>query len=360
MTENLTVRYTIPISDEEWGGPSVAFYKWLPDGEAEALVRERDDLTTRLWLNRDCVASLGKVDDDTISRWVNITISKVYIEVFARNVSDELARFIYDERESWKNIHHGLNPESEEYKKLSDQYHDLAVKVLEQALALYNRFIAFVRNYKHQFWLPERPIKRHLLSSQNVSFQAQVRSEDYGWVTWYPKSTASFTVYVSDDDDVSIKKEDWSEIQKFIASDSRPNLILELLANAQLLIQENKRRSAIIEAVSALEIAVSEFAESPRIDSFVTEEFLSRMEVNSVGSQIEHLGFSGTVRYLLPILFPREILSTEILNNCQQAIEVRNNVIHHGQRDVNSSRIRPLVSSIRSACEILAQYTNQK
>src|SRR5256885_254267 len=114
MSEKLHVRHLIPFGDEEWVGPSMTFYKWLPDGESEVLVRQRDDITVRLWVDKDCVASLTPVDEEYISRWVNVSVNKVYVDVEISGVSDNLAAFIYHERDSPREIHHGVQPEDEE------------------------------------------------------------------------------------------------------------------------------------------------------------------------------------------------------------------------------------------------------
>lgn len=62
-----------------------------------------------------------------------------------------------------------------------------------------------------------------------------------------------------------ISKSDWNDLKGFAASDSRPDLMLELVANAEQLAADGYHRSAIIEGVSALEIAVSSFGRLPRL-----------------------------------------------------------------------------------------------
>jgi hypothetical protein len=357
MAKTLTIRHTIPISDEKWAGPYVTFYQWLPTGETEALVRETGDYTARLWIDRKCVASLSPVDDESLSRWVNITVQRVYVDVIVRGISDELAKFIHDERESPRGVHYGIGPEHEDYEQYSNRYLDLGLNVLELALKIYNRFIAYARNHKSQFWLPERPFDKTRLAVMNVAFEAKVRSKDHGWVRWCPPGTYAITIDTAGKE-TSIKKDDWVRLQEFVSGDSRPNIVLELLANAQLLIDEERRRSAIIEAASALEIAVSEFASSPKLDDLVAKDLLARLDSKSLHSQVKHLGFSGSIRYLLPLLFPADILPMDIIKSCQQVIEIRNNVVHNRQRDISPERIRLLVASVREACEILAKYTS--
>jgi len=154
-----------------------------------------------------------------------------------------------------------------------------------------------------------------MVSSMNNEFDAKVRSEDYEWIRWCPPKVDCLTFYGSSEK-ISISQDEWKLVQEFIESDARPNLISELLANAELLIDKEYRRSAIIEAVAALEIAVSNFGQNAKLDNLLTPEIVSRFDVANLSHQIKHIGFSGTVRFLVPFLFPPKILSGEILKHC--------------------------------------------
>lgn len=355
MSKILKVRYLIPFSDEEWVGPRMTFYQWLPDGENEFLIRQKDNTTARLWIDKDCVDSLTPVNEEYIRQWVNVSVNKVHVDIEITDVSEDLAAFIYNERDSPRNIHHDISPAHEEYSRLRSEYTALGLKVLKVALTTYNRFIAFARNHKSQYWLYERPLDENNMPSMNNFFLAKVDSKDHDWVRWCPPGTDMRTLHFSNGE-TSIKREEWKRLQEFVASDSRPNLILELLANAQLLIDEGHRRSAMIEAASALEIAVFKFSKKGKLDKLVNGDLSSRFDAKHLQSQIEHIGFSGSVSFLLPILFPPEVLPTEILNHCQEVIRIRNNVVHNGQRDVQEAIARPLIASIRRTCEVITQY----
>jgi len=353
------IRYLIPFANEEWVDQRITFYQWLPDGKNEVLIRQRDNITARLWIDKDFISVVTSIEEEEISRCVNLPINKVYVEVEVSEISEALARFVYDERDSPMGTHHGISPECEEYTTLKSEYEVLGLKVLKAALTLYNRFIAFARNHKSQYWLQERPFDGNRIPTMNNAFRAEIRSEDYDWVRWCPPSTdiIAIAIYLTDDE-TSIKREEWKQVQEFVASDSRPNLILELLANAQLLVDEGHRRNAIIEAASALEAAISAFAKKGKVDKLVASGLLSRFDVSQLQVQIEHMGFSASLRFLLPILFPAEVLSTEILNNCQEILKIRNNVIHNGQRDVDEKKARPLIVYAKQACEIIIQHTD--
>jgi len=95
MSQNLLGHHTIPVSDEERGGLNVTFYKWIPESDDAALIRRVGNLTSRLWLDRSCVSSLTKINDEDLSRWVNIQVSKVFVDVAVTSVPDDLAQFIY-------------------------------------------------------------------------------------------------------------------------------------------------------------------------------------------------------------------------------------------------------------------------
>jgi hypothetical protein len=351
----LTVRHLIPFGTEPWGERFVNFYQWAPADESEALVRKTPGYEARLWFDRSCIDAMAPADDDDISRWVNVRVGKVYVDVLIDGVPDELALFIRNERDSPRIVHHGITPEQEEYPQLHETYRELGIKVSEFALTTYNRFVAFARNHKGQYWLVERPFDRGLISSRNNEFNAKVRTEYYDWVRWCPSHPHMAVLYI-DGDELSIRRDEWSTVQDFISSNSRPSLVFELLANAWMLIDEGYRRSAIMDAVAALEQAVITFSQSPRLDGLIPVDILPRVDVSNLKNQVDHLGFSATVRYLLPLLFPAQILSTELLARCQEAVDIRNNIAHVGQRDVREEKVRPLVAALRHVCEILAQY----
>jgi hypothetical protein len=80
------------------------------------------------------------------------------------------------------------------------------------------------------------------------------------------------------------------------------------------------------------------------------------MNVHSLRQQVERLGLTCTVQYLLPMLFTEEKVPTEVLRGCQTAVGVRQTVVHKGQRDVDPARTRHYLESIRTLCGILKAY----
>ena len=83
----------------------------------------------------------------------------------------------------------------------------------------------------------------------------------------------------------------------------------------------------------------------------------SSLDREALGRQLDHLGLSATIRYLLPLILPVEVLPDDTLLTCQRAITVRGNVVHQGQRDVNTKETRAMLKALRQLCEILSRYT---
>ena len=277
-------------------------------------------------------------------------------------IHDDLARFIYNERvtpneqgDRWLFLHEGLKSGEPDYDEFAERYKDVGLKVLELALITYNRFITFARNAKGQYWLYERPYKPAKLNQDNNKFRAQFKLGDHDWFLWRPPTIDQFMVAKGDKKE-AIKREDWSSFQDFVSSSQKLDFVQELFANSELFLAEGRRRSAVIEAVSAFEITIFRFADSPNITSFTPEQ-RERFDLKHFRSQIHKLGLGGTTRLLLPLLFSPEQFPTKILNDCQEALTTRNNVVHNGKRDVEAAKAYMFVHSIKEACHILASVT---
>jgi len=55
MAKTLTIKYVISISNDEGDTSSIDFNKWLPIRENEVLVRKRNNIITRLRIEKNCI-----------------------------------------------------------------------------------------------------------------------------------------------------------------------------------------------------------------------------------------------------------------------------------------------------------------
>ncbi len=353
----LIVRHAIPTGEDQFG-TCVNFYRWIPAGREDAIIKNVDNFTVRLWIDKNCIADPSPLEEMSVEKCTNICVNKIYVDVEVRNVPEDLVAFIYNERDRPRGgIHYGIKPRDEKYDKFNNAYKELGGKVFKLAVKMYNRFISFVYANKGQYWLSKGLLDMDRMSNQipsfNVGCNAKVKSDNYDWVRWCPPFTDVIRIILPDED-ASVREDEWARIKEFIEDGSRTDLVLELLANAQSLLENGNRKSAVIEAVSALDVAIHNFAKSPLIPSGTIKE---RVNVNNLESEVKHLGLMVTVNHLLPILFPSNILTTNFLNQCREAIELRNNVVHNGMRDVSEERTRNLIYAVTKVCKILAEYT---
>jgi hypothetical protein len=220
-----------------------------------------------------------------------------------------------------------------------------------------NRFVRYVKVYKAQYWLEEIHVDMNLLSAELLRFRTQARIDRSNWFRWNPPRNMML-IAGSLDESRYITETDWLNIANFVTRNLRLTLVLELLSNAENILHKAYRRSAVIEAVSALEMAVDQFCKFPAHHLLRSDVELRPKILKSLHSQSEHLGFSTTFKYLIPLLLGPNQLPNDLLSSCNDAIDTRNQLVRGGQRDVSPERASTLVQSVRSACLVLRGLTS--
>ncbi len=353
MSKNILLQFEVLLSTETFGS-TMTFNRWIPR-EDNPIEFKNEQFTLRLWIDKDCI--FGKNSDEEIAHWVNIMVNKIKVEINIQNVDDQLATFIYDERESSRDIHHGIQPTDEGYDALSSKFNKLGQDAVKLTYDICNRFISYVRNEKGQYLLELLTYEEENIKSVYVGTNAKTKIDDGEWFRWNPSFVGVHKLTFGDNKE-SITEDDWGHIQEFVGTKKRTNLTNELLSNSMsLLFKYGHRRSAVIEAVTALEVALVSFSKKPDFKNFDFPADIGRIDIDNFGNQVKHSGTSLSIRYLLPILFKEEVLSTELLNKCQKAIETRNNIIHQGQRDIKTDLAEELVLALKQCSEILMEYT---
>lgn len=353
MPTNILIRLEIPFTLQT---QLLVFHRWLPSDESEALVWNQDKVNVRLWLDRKC-SMLAESDLAEIGEYVNIPLIRIYTDVEIQGMDDQLAEYIYElEKQPTSDAIKNLD---EQNTKLAESYLQIGQHVLHSALSAHNRLSTYVRIVKGQYWLEEYALDFDRMASDFASFRAKARIGNREWVKWRPTSTciAHGHPVTSEDLERYITKSDWQQAQEFLNSQTRPNLVLELLANAETLENSGYRRSALIEVVAALEVATARFIKAPKWEAIMNTELTNRLDKAKLQYDYENLGFSKTIRYFIPLLISEELLPRELLKQCQRAIEIRGNVVHQGQRDVGEEVVLPQLKAVRKTCAILSRFT---
>jgi hypothetical protein len=269
----------------------------------------------------------------------------ILIDVVVQDISPELATYI--EAKDFRRL-----PELSELE-LEREYEALGEKVLASAIKPLNRMIAYVRSVKGQYWLLPYEIDLNIMHSSFASFEAKGSIDAGNRFRFQPTRGDSITLVVGASDRY-VSESDWEKLEKFVVGSERTPLVADLLAGAERLAGNGYSRSALTEAVTALEVAISEFARSSEKVEHLGKAVGPRVGVDSFKRQVEHMGLSGTVNYLLPIVFPESVLSSEVIAGCKDAVTTRQNVVHNGQREV--SDLHRYISCIKACCRALQEY----
>jgi len=247
---------------------------------------------------------------------------------------------------------------TEEEEPLAERYVIHGREVFSLLADGVNRLLTFIRVEKGQFWLDPLEIDLDNISSHSAEFGAKAQIDDGPWFRWKPGQTIRLSATIPRDPDPRfLMLSDWPEAQAFVSAEGQPNLPRQLLAAAEAFADVGSERVALTEAVTALEIALSRFVESPKSDYLLSEPLRSRLGWESLKSVHGRRGLTASVGFLLPILFDSSKLPDEVLATCRQAIEARQNVVHRGARRVDPDKIRRFLVGIRKLCEVLQEAT---
>jgi hypothetical protein len=343
----LVVDLKIPFPIEPLiGAPAFTFTHWLPDGKANGIKIIDERLEILLWFELKSTWWAFQPSREELKNHVNVLAHYVLAEVTVHEVDDCLASYM--ERRDFKRL-----PDSTE-AAVQREYEELGRRILEALLERINRLITFARVVKGQYWLLDYSGVEDRLHSHFQKFEARGRIDSRDPFRFQPGTGDCISVSMTPEAKY-IREDEWDAVKDFVQGRSRAPMVLELLAGAQQLAGNGYVRSALTEAVTALEVAISDFARSANCDNELSSMFGARMGLERLQKQVERMGLSGTVRYLLPLLLTDEQLPNQVLKDCSDAIEARQNVVHNGQRDVKN--LNGLISSIESCIEILRRYS---
>ena len=340
--EDVYVQLVVPLGHPDSENHPMEFYCWLPLDEADRIRFDDADRSLTLSIVSDRSDSAASVP-------ANAPVWSVIADVTVRNLPDEVIAGIKIPPD-YSHIH--------DLEFLENNPHiRLAKETVQYVIDRVNRLLSYVRNHRGQYMLTEIPPMHHSVTSSLLKLKAKIRVGESEWKSWRPPGgVLQWTAkgYRGDRERI-INKEDWPEIQRAVTSNERPNLVRELLAGAEALAYEGHRRAAITEAVTALEVAIHRFATNPNKDVLAT----ARCHVTggeSLKKQVEHMGLTGSVRYLLPVIVTESKVPTELLQSCSAALDLRNNVVHNGQRDVDEERLTSAIVSIRQLSLTLENF----
>jgi len=336
---------TIPL-----GLRGAKFHRWLPIGGHEGIQLSRDGLELLLWFDVESAMWASDLSEEDIPHRTNITAHRIHASITTTTDDIELLSYMSSRDFS--------RQPNEEEEALAERYETHGRKVFSLLRDGVNRFLTFVRVAKGQFWLDPLEIGLDNISSHADEFEARAQVGNGSWFRWQPSQTVRVSAEVTIGQNPRfLVPSDWPEAQAFVSAKSEPDLTRQLLASAEAFADRGSNRVALTEAVSALEVALSRFAASPKPGHLLADPVRSRIVGESLSGLPRRLGLTRSVSLLLPMLFEPSKLSNETLASCRDAINERNNVFHQGQRRVDSGKLREFLSQIRTLCAVLQNGT---
>lgn len=349
-THTLNVELKLPIETEPLvGAPALTFSHWLPVGKHNGISIAENEVNILLWFDVESTWWGSQPTEVEITKHVNVLAHYVRAEVTVHEVASELATYM--QNRDFKR----LPVESEKF--IQDQYDKLGAKILEVLIRRFNRLITYAHSVKGQYWLLKYEFDIGRLHSRFQCFGARGRIDGGKFFRFIPGVGDKISISMPPENKY-IEESEWATVSEFVRGEGRTPLVYELLAGSEQLAGNGYYRSALTEAVTALEVAISAFGRSQNNNRKLASIVGPRLGVDMLQKQIDHMGLSGTVRYLLPLLLPDEVLPAEILSGCRKAIDERQNVVHNGTRNV--SNIDHFIASIRSCCKVLLDYCCEK
>jgi hypothetical protein len=353
----ISVDFQVPFSDDEWPGLCVSFHRWLPFGEEKGVTRTMGQYRATLWFENDDIYVLDRSLVEDLSRWNDLPVGRARVRVLVGGVSQDLALFIYGRGK--------LNGEADPttgfsagaIERLNDDFRTLGKDVLKLVLETFNRFVDFARVEKFQYWLLNRVFDEDRINSDNIRFHAHVTIPTFGSVPWRPKFTDNIFIELPFSYDHAIAESEWPLVQAYVSADRRASAVKELISTSLTLLDAGYTRSAIIESVAALELAVNQFSNRPNIAELTSPES-GRIELHRLSATRGHLGFSSFFRYVLPLISPPARLSTDLITNSSELIELRQTAVHSGRRSFPEvQEVRKLILDAAKVCLILVDTT---
>jgi hypothetical protein len=347
MSTPLLFRFTIPVT----GGSCLVFRHWLPLQKEDALTVTERELQLRFWMDEKCLGHVTDVDLNDISNYMNIFVDKMYVDVdgcsVPDDVTDDLIQLLKDPDWREEHINSSYDP------RVLTEYQSIRDRIYASVIQQWNRVIAYVRAVKGQYWLEEYKLDFENVYSEVLKLDAKMKVGEADWL----RLKSPPAIYLRGEMPTGqrlIGREDWEPMRKYLQSDGKAPLVGQLLASADEFRDSGHRRAALTEAVAALEVAISQFAQNANPENWSTL-LAGRSSSVHFKNHVGHLGITCTLGYLFPVIFSEEQISSSTLLACQEAMFERNTVVHQGQRDVDQRKLGGYLEAIRLLCERLRE-----
>lgn len=321
-----TVRLDLPFTDQELGD-GLVFSQYLPR-EKEAIEYTANDYKIKMYFGYE-KKHLNHVSNDfiksqkEIKRHVNISTNSLRLKI-TTDISEELQDSLGKEI---------LNGETEKFCK----------ELMSVALESYNYVFDFTRNILKQSWLQH--ISYSLDNFGDFFLRTDAVWEYEGQLTRLNLKglvTTTAVVFNTNQERTYVDRRNWKRLEKFIKKKQKPKTEDVFVANSLEHLESQKTRMAIIEAVIALEHFVK------KNDCANVKKFFPKDEFECIKKLFLKKNQFSIPLELIFIKLEKRLTSRDISTDVvMRAVELRNQIMHNSQKEVNYVTARKCVSNIQ-------------
>ena len=339
---SIKIKFGVHLENYNLGDPvrhGPLFNRWLPDGSNDAIDIQTGEPATKLklWFDRrgyvDTFIEFDykrkEIDEEIMVRQAVLDAGPLMGLLKIDKLSIDI-----------------LNPIQNNI--IGDQkYVTFGKKVIKLIYPAISHFISIIRVNFGQYWL-KQPTKWNSKTEtlgQYCSLLSMKWSTDDGktWFAFQPDEKQSGPIVVTTRDDHSdflVTKLEWNRLQEIMASNYQPSLAATILARTHEYLAQEQLRSAFIEGVSGLELALNEFIKEKLRDSSTLMNSMSRFWQLPLKTQLVSVGSAlGSI-------------SSEDLESTLSAIETRNNIVHEGYEPSENQK-KQLLSLLKTVSMLL-------
>ena len=189
-----------------------------------------------------------------------------------------------------------------------------------------------------------------------ITLNARFTIDGNKWHRLNPKISDAISIEISSES-TWISKDDWIKASNFVSTNEKIKGYEEILSHAKWHNANGLLRTAISEAVSALELQFD------AVKNIRKEKFPTQILVDpniDILRHMDHLGFSVSFDTILPLSVKESEVKNTIFRECYEAILLRNNVLHNGQRRLEKYTVRKLINSIKDVCKFFEDIKNDE
>lgn len=323
---DLLIRFIIPLGNDADFGGGPSFHRWLPRGIEDAIETDVEFGHLQLWFERRGYTERmvqfdferHEVDPHIVPKQGRLDAGPLFGKLQLTKAPDDVIEVL--RRDLTGDV----------------RYVALGKSVVKSVHPIIERLLWLLRERYGQHWLKAlEPWDSRRLSLGAICCDWNVSWSDDNGASWHAfkpdKSVRNYDAIEPTKFNEYLTQSDWFNLKTALEKGDNPSLATELVTNSHRLISDVELRHAVVEAVSALEVAISDAVREPiKRSSKLTDSASSFLKDTPLKTRLVVVAsFLGGI-------------PAATVEDAVAGIELRNRVVHEGfapeQQDMKQVR----------------------